>query len=111
MENKSKERKKFPILAAIFVSVLISAGLSFFLGQSGVLRLQELRDEYEKIRMENYKLALENKKTAQEIRELKTNPDTVEKIAREEMHYVSPHDVVLVVPEDTAKSDSEKTAH
>lgn len=108
METKSKEKKKFPLLAGVFVSVLISAALSFFLGQSGILRLRELQTEYDKVRTENYKLALENKKTAEEIRKLRTDPAMVEKIAREELHYVSPQDVVLVVPEPE-KSDRKKS--
>src|SRR5262245_22033111 len=105
-EPRPKDKKKsFPILIAIFVAVLLSAILSFFLGQTGVLRLRELEAEYNRARMDNYRLAMENRKTANDIRRLKTDPRMVEKVAREELHLVSPHDVVLVVPEpDEEKS-------
>lgn len=100
MESKSGDKKtKFPVLIAVSLAVFVSAILSFFLGQSGILRLKELEAEYDRVRQENYRLALENKKTAEEIRSLRTDPATVEKVAREELHFVAPHDVVLVVPE------------
>jgi cell division protein FtsB len=99
-EPRSVEKKKsFPILVAIFAAVFVSAILSFFLGQTGILRLRELEAEYSRARTDNYRLAMENRKTAQDIRRLKTDPRMVEKVAREELHLVSPHDVVLVVPE------------
>jgi cell division protein FtsB len=50
--------------------------------------------------MENYKLAIENKKAADEIKRLRHDPALVEKIAREELQYVSPQDTVLIVPEE-----------
>lgn len=110
MENKTGEKKsKSPVLIVVSLAVFVSAVLSFFLGQGGILRLRELETEYNNIRLENYKLALENKRTAEEIRKLRSDPAMVEKIAREELHFVSPHDVVLIVPEPEEESTSEKT--
>jgi cell division protein FtsB len=43
---------------------------------------------------------MENKKSADEIRKLRHDAAEVEKIAREELQYVSPGDVVLIVPEE-----------
>ncbi len=111
MESKAGEKKtKFPVLIAVSIAVFVSAILSFFLGQSGILRLKELEAEYDRVRQENYRLALENKKTADEIRSLRTDPAAVEKIARDELQFVAPHDVVLVVQEpEEEKSASQET--
>jgi cell division protein FtsB len=110
MESKTGEKKsKSPVLIGVSLAVFVSAILSFFLGQGGILRLRELEAEYDHVRLENYRLALENKKTAEEIRKLRTDPAIVEKIAREELHFVSPHDVVLIVPEPEEEATSEET--
>ncbi len=70
------------------------------MGQNGILRLQQLRREYDSLMTQNHRLALENRQLGEEIERLKRDPATVEKIAREELHFVSPHDVVLLVPPD-----------
>jgi cell division protein FtsB len=99
-ESKKKENRKFPALLVIFGGVVVSFTLSFFFGQSGIIRLRELNTEYDRVLMENYKLAIENKKAADEIKRLRHDPALVEKIAREELQYVSPQDTVLIVPEE-----------
>ena len=106
MRNQKKEKKrKIPMPVIVFSAVLVSFMLSFFLGQSGILRLRQLQEDYEKLRMENYKLSLENRETREEIQKLKRDPATVEKIAREDLHMAAPNDLVLLVPSD----ESEKT--
>ena len=99
-EIKKKEKRKFPGLLVICAAVALSFTLSFFFGQSGIIRLRELNAEYDRVLMENYRLALENKKSANEIKRLRHDPALVEKIAREELQYVSPQDTVLIVPEE-----------
>jgi cell division protein FtsB len=99
-ESKKKEKRKFPPLFIISAAVVVSFTLSFFFGQSGIIRLRELNAEYERVLMENHKLALENKKVAEEIKRLRHDPALVEKIAREELQYVSPQDTVLIVPDN-----------
>ncbi|HJZ11898.1 MAG TPA: septum formation initiator family protein [Acidobacteriota bacterium] len=99
MKKKQEESKsKVPVVAVLFAAVFVSFTLSFFLGQSGVLRLKQLHNEYETLRMQNYRLALENKKAREEMKRLRHDPATIEKIAREELRMVSPHDLVLLVP-------------
>ena len=98
-ESKKKEKRKFPALLIISAAVVISFTLSFFFGQSGIIRLRELNSEYERVLMENHRLAIENKKVAEEIKRLRHDPALVEKIAREELQYVSPQDTVLIVPD------------
>lgn len=101
MANEQKDKqKKFPVLIVVSLAVTVSFALSFFVGQRGILKLRQLRNEYDRVSMENYRLAIENKQNAQEIKKLRHDPATVEKVAREELFFVSPHDIVLIVPEE-----------
>lgn len=99
-ERQKKEGKgrRFFIILVITLAVFVSFTLSFFLGQSGILRLGQMQQEYDRTLIENQKYVLENKRLAGEIKKLRRDPATIEKIAREEMHFVSPHDVVLLIP-------------
>jgi cell division protein FtsB len=95
-----KEQRKSSIVVWIFGAVFFSFMLSFFLGQGGILRLRELRANAEQMLMDNHRIAVENRRLLKEIHSLRKDPAAVEKIAREELHYVSPHDLVLLVPEN-----------
>jgi cell division protein FtsB len=98
--GKGKEpKRKFPVLIVVSTTVFVSFLLSFFLGQSGVFRLRQLQADYDRMQMENYRMALENRQLAEEIKQLRHSPAAIEKIAREELHFASPHDIVLITPE------------
>ena len=104
MKDKAKKTvSKFPVLVVITTAVFISFSISLFVGQGGIFRLRQIRSDYDHLLLDNYYLALQNKKLSEEIERLKSDPAAIEKIAREEMHYVAPHDTVLIVPEDDAE--------
>jgi cell division protein FtsB len=92
------EKKKSYVLLWIFAAIVCSFMLSFFLGQVGMLRLREMNENADRMLRENHKLVLENRKLVEEIRRLRQDPAIIEKIAREELHFVSPTDLVLLVP-------------
>jgi cell division protein FtsB len=98
-------RVKKPILIPVVIAVSVSFMLTFFLGHSGLLRLRRLQDEYDRVLLQNQQMAIENRRYAEEIKRLRDDPAAVEKIAREELHYVSPHDRVLIVPEEKGDED------
>jgi cell division protein FtsB len=99
MKEKKTAPKRPTMVLWIFSAVVCSFMLSFFLGQGGMLRMRELRAEFERMQVENYNLAMKNRDLMVDIRNLRSNPATIEKIAREELHYAAPHDLVLLVPE------------
>ena len=101
--EKKENKRKFPVLIAVAVSVFISFLLSFFLGQSGIFRLRQLQTEYDRMQMRNYQMALENRRLAREIESLKHDPAAIEKIAREELRFSSKGDIVLIVPRDVER--------
>lgn len=97
--TKKEGKRKFPVLIVVSTAVFVSFLLSFFLGQSGIFRLRQLQSDYDRMLMDNYRIALENRQMADEIKHLRHDPAAVEKIAREELHFASPHDIVLITPE------------
>ena len=99
-ERKPREmdKKRSPVAIWIFAAVVFSFMLSLFLGSGGMLRLRELRAQEDQMVSENHRLALENRKLLDEIRQLREDPAKIERVAREELHMVSPHDLVLLVP-------------
>jgi cell division protein FtsB len=99
MKEKQVGAKRSSVVLWIFGAVVCSFMLSFFLGQGGMLRLRELNAQSDRMLIENYNLAMKNRDLVTEIHNLKSDPATIEKIAREELHYVSPHDLVLLVPD------------
>ena len=101
--EKKENKRKFPVLIVVAVSVFVSFLLSFFLGQSGIFRLHQLQSEYDQMQMRNYQMALENRRLAREIEGLKHDPAAVEKIAREELRLSSKGDIVLIAPHDVEK--------
>lgn len=96
--NPQEKGRRFVIVLVITLAVFVSFLLSFFLGQTGILRLNSMQQEYDRTLIENQRYVLENKRLAGEIKRLRRDPATIEKLAREELHFVSPHDIVLLVP-------------
>lgn len=97
MNEGGKSEKRFPLLLVATAAVFIVFLLSFIVGQNGIVQLRQLEAEYDRVQTGNYKLAMENRETAQEIQRLRQDPAKIEKLAREELNFVSPHDVVLLV--------------
>src|SRR5438128_279411 len=97
--NQSENDKSRPsYVFLVTVAVILSFALSFFLGQSGIFRLRQMQREYDGLIRNNQQYALENRDLAREIKRLRHDPAAIEKIAREELHFVAPHDVMLIVP-------------
>ena len=105
MMEQRKEERKSAALFLVFAAALVSFVVSFFPGQSGILRLRQVRSDYEHQLQENHRIAMENRRLMEEIERLRQDPGAIEKIAREELHMVSPHDLVLIVPEQNRPSN------
>src|SRR5438876_231762 len=93
------EKPRPSTILLVTIAVVFSFALSFFLGQSGIFRLRQMQHEYDGMIRSNQQYVLENRDMAREIKRLRHDPAAIEKIAREELHYVAPHDVILIVPD------------
>lgn len=86
---------------------LATAGISvlaiwlFFhvvLGANGMVVYRQKRAEYQSLNQEIDSLQEENDRYTEHVKALQSDPKTIEKEAREQLHYTRPGEVVYVAP-------------
>jgi len=82
----------------LFLIVLISVIIIFLVGDRGVLELYRRKLIYQHLEAEINKLLQEDERLKEEIRLLREDPFTMEKIAREELGLVKPGEIVYLFP-------------
>jgi cell division protein FtsB len=78
--------------------------LHVMFGANGMVIYKTKRAEYQKVQTQIGELQKENDQYTQKIKALQSDPRTIEKEAREQLHYAKPGEVVYVDPE-TPKPD------
>lgn len=87
-------------LTGIFFFTMV--GVAVF-SDDGVLTVFDYRGDLERLKNSNEMLVEENRKLRDEIDALKSDPRSIEKIAREKLQLVMPEDVVYqVVPQSSS---------
>ena len=82
------------VIGAFFVLLL---GYQL-LGPSGYMALRSREREKRALEEEIRKLTVENLRLVRQVKELQTDPQAVERIAREEMKLARPGEVIYVLP-------------
>ena len=72
--------------------------LHVMFGANGIVVYRQKRAEYQSLRSEIDVLQKESEHYTQQINSLQTDPKTIEKEAREQLHYTRPGEVVYVAP-------------
>ncbi len=72
--------------------------LHIMFGANGMVIYREKKAEYRDLQKEVEILQKENDQAADEIKALKEDPKTIEKEAREQLHYAKPGEVIYVAP-------------
>jgi cell division protein FtsB len=86
-------------LATAGVAVLaIWLFLHVMFGANGMVVYRQKRAEYQSLRQEIDELQKENEVYTGHIKALQTDPKTIEKEAREQLHYARPGEIVYVAP-------------
>jgi len=67
-------------------------------GDHGLLAMRRSQKEVEKLRQEIQQLNQDNARLAEEVKALKNDPKTIERIAREEMGLARPGELVFKLP-------------
>jgi cell division protein FtsB len=83
-------------LVSLLSSVLLVA--FFGVGDHGFLQVGKRRVELQKAKEQVSNLASANERLEEEIAALKTDPKAVEKIAREDLGFTRPDEIVLQLP-------------
>ncbi|HYK50137.1 MAG TPA: septum formation initiator family protein [Terriglobales bacterium] len=72
--------------------------LHVMFGANGMVVYRQKRAEYQNLSREIEQLQKENDHYTAQIKSLQTDPQTIEKEAREQLHYTRPGEVVYVAP-------------
>ena len=72
--------------------------LHVMFGANGMVVYRQKRAEYQSLRHEIDALQKESDRYTEQINALQTDPKTIEKEAREQLHYARPGEVVYVAP-------------
>jgi len=86
------------IALVVFGVLVIATLLLAIFNEKGVLQVQSQSQKLSGIESEVSKIKADNKTLADEIHALRTDPTTIEKLAREELRLVKPGEVVLITP-------------
>ncbi len=92
-------------LLAVFVAVLLVHDV---FGTHGFLAMHRKQQDLQKIKTEIERLNTENSVLEGVVKDLKTDPQTIEKIAREELGQARPGEVIIKLP--AAPNESEPAA-
>jgi cell division protein FtsB len=86
--------------AGLLSIILVAAAL---LGEHGVLRHEKLREELEHVRELNTGLEADNKRLRAEAEALRSDPDYVEAVIRDELGWVRKNELIFIFPKEKAK--------
>jgi cell division protein FtsL len=84
-----------PHLMVVFVALLLVHDI---LGTHGFLAMRRKQQEIQKVRQELDKLNKENADLQQNVQDLKSDPETIRKIAREEYGLAGSNEVIIKLP-------------
>jgi len=91
-------------------ALALGLGAHVMLGPNGTIVYQQKRLEYHKLQHDIQDLQKENQRYSEQVKALKSDPQAIEKAAREELRYARPGEVVYVVPSDNRERPATKTA-
>ena len=90
-------RRRLATGAVILLTVWLFLHVMF--GANGMVVYRTKRTEYQKLQAQIEQLQKENDQYEQQVKALQSDPKTIEKEAREQLHYAKPGEVVYVDPE------------
>ena len=93
-------RKLSTILAVAIIGGIV---LHAMLGPNGIVVYRQKRAEMQELQSEVDRLQKENAQFAERIKQLKSDPNAIEKEAREQLHYTRKGEVVFVAPAPAPK--------
>lgn len=91
-----RSRRKLATAGVALLACLLAVHV--VAGPNGLFPYQQKRAEYRKLEKEVQQLQVENERLAQQIESLKSDPQAVEKEAREQLRYARPGEVVYTLP-------------
>ena len=98
------------LLMGVLALGLLALMVHTVFGDHGYLALRRQQREMDRLQQEIQRLEEENKRLAEEIESLKTDPQAVERVAREQLKLARPGERVITIPQTPpAPSSSDNT--
>jgi cell division protein FtsB len=85
-------------LLAILALALLAVGIHDIFGAHGYLAMRSSQEQIEELHGEIQRLHEENQKLTEHVNALKTDPDAIEKVAREQMGLARPGELIFKLP-------------
>jgi len=89
-------RRRLATFGVAFLTLWLFLHVMF--GANGMVIYRQKRFEYQGLQQEIDSVQKENDRDTNQIKALKTDPSTIEKEAREQLHYARPGEIVYVSP-------------
>jgi cell division protein FtsB len=89
-------RRKAATLALAALALFLAFRVVF--GTNGTLAYKKKREEYRVLQGEVQRLKKDNLALAEQNKSLKSDPDAIEREAREQLRYAKPGEVILMMP-------------
>ena len=83
------------VVAVALALLLLWHGIN---GKNGLLAWQQKRVEDRQLRKQINELQQENARLRERIERLKSNPDAIRIVARDQLHYAKPNEVIVTLP-------------
>jgi len=96
-----------PAGTAVAVALALLFGWGVVNGKHGLSAWEQQRTQDKQLRQEIQDLQQENARLRDHIERLKSDPDSIEHEAREQLHYARPGEVIYTLP-DQPKSQSQQ---
>jgi len=87
--------------AAVFVGLLF---YHVMFGANGMMAYRQKVNEYKRLQQEVQQAQAENERLRQRVYSLKTDPEAIEKEAREQLKYAKPGELIYVLPAPKVES-------
>ena len=101
-------RRRLATCSVVLLTLWLFLHVMF--GANGMVIYRQKRAEYQGLQEEINGLQKENDRYTGQIKALKTDPSTIEKEAREQLHYARPGEVIYVAPAPVPSQDRETNA-
>jgi cell division protein FtsB len=87
--------------AGTIVAIALAGLLMFHVvtGRNGLTVWRQKRTEDRQLHKEIDQLQLENASLREHVERLKSDPDAIEREAREKLHYAKPNEIIVALPE------------
>ncbi len=89
-------RRKLATVGVAVLALLFAYHVVF--GENGMLAYGHKRQEYRQLQLDINRLQKENREVADHNKALQSDPEAIEREAREQLRYARPNDIVVVLP-------------